>query len=115
MPFYLPEYNFFAFLIAIPSNCLSLNELFHPRTNELSKSIKDSSKPVKLEQVLIEDIRSNDYFIICTDGITESCIDSDLQELFSGGKTSNDIVDELNKNCNVFSDDNYSAIVLQII
>ena len=92
----------------------SVEALFHPRVNELTKSIKDASKPVKLEQVLIEDIRLNDYFLICSDGVTESWIDTDLQELFSGGKTSNDIIDELNKNCNLFSEDNYSAIVLMV-
>lgn len=89
----------------------SVEALFHPRVNELTKSIKDASKPVKLEQVLIQNIRLNDYFLICSDGVTESWIDTDLQELFSGKKTSNDIVDELNKNCNIFSEDNYSAIV----
>jgi protein phosphatase len=92
----------------------SVEALFHPRVNELTKSIKDASKPVKLEQVLIQDIRLNDYFLICSDGVTESWIDTDLQELFSEGKTSNDIVDELNKNCYVFSEDNYSAIVINV-
>lgn len=92
-----------------------LEALFHPRANELTKSIKDSSNPVKLEQVLIQDIRLNDYFLICSDGVTESWIDTDLQELFSGKKTSNDIVNELNKNCNVFSEDNYSAIVFNLV
>jgi protein phosphatase len=89
----------------------SVEALFHPRVNELTKSIKDTSKPVKLEQILIQDIRLNDYFLICSDGVTESWIDTDLQELFSGKKTSNEIIDRLNKNCNIFSEDNYSAIV----
>lgn len=93
----------------------SVEALFHPRVNELTKSIKDASKPVKLEQVLIEDIEPNDYFLICSDGVTESWIDTDLQELFSEKKTSNDIVNELNKNCNVFSEDNYSAIVFNLV
>jgi PPM family protein phosphatase len=92
----------------------SVEALFHPRANELTKSIKDASRPLKFEQVLIEDIQSNDYFLICTDGVIESWIDTDLQELFSGKKTSNDIVNELNKNCNVFSEDNYSAIVFLV-
>lgn len=91
-----------------------LEALFHPRANELTKSIKDSSNPVKLEQVLIQDIRLNDYFLICSDGITESWIDKDLQELFCREKTSNEIINKLNKNCNVFSEDNYSAIILLI-
>jgi serine/threonine protein phosphatase PrpC len=88
--------------------------LFHPRANELLKSIKDRSKPVELEQVVIEDIRLNDYFLICSDGITESWIDTDLEELFSDSKTTDEIIEELEKNCNVFSEDNYSAIVFNI-
>ena len=89
----------------------SVEALFHPRANEITKSIKDTSKPVKLEQVLIEDIQPNDYFLICSDGITESWIDTDLEELFSDSKTTDEIIEELEKNCNVFSEDNYSAIV----
>ena len=93
----------------------SVEALFHPRVNELTKSIKDASKPVKLEQVLIDDLQPNDYFLVCSDGVIESWIDTDLQELFSGKKTSNHIVNELNKNCNVFSEDNYSAIVFNLV
>ncbi|RTL13380.1 MAG: hypothetical protein EKK56_05510, partial [Flavobacteriaceae bacterium] len=41
---------------AVKKGVLSpVEALFHPRANELTKSIKDSSKPSKLEQVLIED------------------------------------------------------------
>jgi len=92
----------------------SVEALFHPRANELTKSIKDSSKPVKLEHVLIDDLQPNDYLLICSDGITESWIETDLQELFTDNKTTDEIVEELEKNCKIFSDDNYSAIVFQI-
>ena len=92
----------------------SVEALFHPRVNELTKSIKDASKPVKLEQVLIEDIKHNDYFLICSDGVIESWVDTDLQELFTDNKTTDEIVEELEKNCDVFSDDNYSAIVFKV-
>lgn len=92
----------------------SVEALFHPRANEIRKSIKDSSKPVKLEQVLIEDIQPNDYFLICTDGINETWIDSDLEELFSSSKTSNDIIQELKKCCETFSEDNFTAIIFKI-
>ena len=92
----------------------SVEALFHPRANELTKSIKDASNPVKLEHVLIDDLQPNDYLLICSDGITESWIDTDLQELFTNNKTTDEIVEELEKNCNVFSDDNYSAIVFKV-
>ena len=93
----------------------SVEALFHPRANELTKSIKDSSKPVKLEQVLIDDIQPNDYFLIFSDGIREAWLDADLEELFSNFKSSSEIIQEIKKQCEIFSEDNYSAIVFQII
>lgn len=91
-----------------------LEALFHPRANEVTKSIKDSSKPVKLEQVLIDDIQPNDYFLICTDGITETWIDSDLEEVFSSSNSSKDIILELKKSCEIFSLDNFTAILFNM-
>lgn len=95
-------------------NLSTVEALFHPRANELTKSIKDSSKPIKLEQVLIEDIKPNDYFLICTDGILETWIDSDLEKLFESCTSHKNIVQELYKSCEIFSEDNYSALVIQI-
>lgn len=92
----------------------AVESLFHPRANELTKSIKDSSKPIKLEQVLIEDFKSNDYFLICTDGILETWIDSDLEKLFESCTSQKNIAQELNKSCEIFSEDNYSAIIFQV-
>jgi protein phosphatase len=101
---------------AIKEGTLSAVEaVFHPRANELRKSIKDSSKPIKLEQVLIEDIKPNDYFLICTDGILETWIDSDLEKLFESCTSQKNIVQELNKRCEIFSEDNYSAIVFNLV
>ncbi len=100
---------------AVKKGVLShLQALFHPRANELTKSIKDSSKPSKLEQVLIQDIQPNDFFLICSDGITESWIDSDLEELFSKFDSSNDIIQKIVKQCEIYSEDNYTAIIFQI-
>lgn len=88
--------------------------LFHPRANQITKSIKDSSKPSKLEQILIHDIQPNDYFLISTDGITESWIDSDLEELFSEFNSSNDIIQEIVKQCDIFSEDNFTILFFKI-
>lgn len=88
--------------------------LFHPDANELTKSIKGAQNPVELDQILIQDIKEDDYFLLCTDGITESWIDTDLQELFSESKSTKDIVYELDKSCQIFSNDNYMAIVFQV-
>ena len=92
----------------------SVEAIFHPRANDIAKSIKDSSNPVKLEWALIDDIQPNDYFLICSDGITETWLDTDLEELFSRLKSSSEIIQELEKQCEIFSEDNYSAIVLMV-
>jgi len=91
----------------------AVEALFHPDANELTKSIKGAQNPVKLDQILIQDIIENDYFLLCTDGVIESFIDTDLESLFSESKSTKDIVYELDKNCQIFSEDNYSAIVFQ--
>lgn len=92
----------------------AVEALFHPDTNELTKSIKGAQNPVELDQILIQDIKQNDYFLICSDGITESWIDTDLETLFFESKSTKEIIDELDKSCQIFSNDNYTAIVFQV-
>jgi serine/threonine protein phosphatase PrpC len=92
----------------------AVEALFHPDANGLTKSIKGAQNPVKLDQILIQDIKENDYFLLCTDGVIESWIDTDLETLFSESKSTEDIIDELDKNCQIFSNDNYTAIVFQV-
>lgn len=92
----------------------AVEALFHPDANELTKSIKDAQNPVELDQILIQDIKQNDYFLLCTDGALESFIDTDLETLFSESKSTKEIIDELDKSCQIFSNDNYTAIVFQI-
>lgn len=92
----------------------ALEALFHPDATELSKSIKDARNPVELDQILIQDIQENDYFLLCSDGVIDSFIDTDLETLFSESKSTDEIIDELDKSCQIFSNDNYTAIVFQI-
>ena len=92
----------------------AVEALFHPDTNELTKSIKGAQNPLELDQILIQDIKENDYFLLCTDGVIESYIDTDLETLFSESKSTKEIIDELDKSCQIFSNDNYTAIVFQI-
>ena len=100
---------------AVNNGVLSgVEALFHPDASELTKSIKGTRKPVELDQICLIDIKENDHFLLCTDGIIESWIDSDLESLFSESKSSQNIIEELNKSCQIFSNDNYSAIVFQL-
>ena len=88
--------------------------LFHPDANRLTRSVKGNNQPVKMEQIILTDIIENDYFLICSDGVIESWIDSDLEELFSKSMPSNYFIEKIDENCSVFSNDNYTAIVYQV-
>jgi protein phosphatase len=92
----------------------ALEGLFHPERNRLTRSVKGSSQPTAVEQHLLTDINDNDYIMICSDGIMESWIDADLEALFSEVKPASYFIEILHQNCNVFSNDNYTAIVYQI-
>jgi protein phosphatase len=92
----------------------ALEGLFHPERNRLARSVKGSSQPTTIEQQILNDIEDNDYFMICSDGILESWIDSDLETLFSEAKSSSYLIQKLHENCSRFSNDNYTAIVYQI-
>jgi serine/threonine protein phosphatase PrpC len=92
----------------------AVEALFHPDANELTKSIKGAQNSVELDQILLQDIKEYDYFLLCTDGIIDSFIDTDLETLFSESKSTKEIIDELDKSCQIFSNDNYSAIVFQV-
>lgn len=88
--------------------------LFHPDANRLTRSVKGNNQPVKMVQIILTDIIENDYFLIYSDGIIESWIDSDLEELFSKSMPSNYLIEKLDENCSVFSNDNYTAIIYQV-
>jgi protein phosphatase len=88
--------------------------LFHPDVNILTKVIKGSKQPVAIEQVILTDVEEDDYFLICSDGIIESWIDADLIALFSKTNTPDNIIEVLGKQCSIFSNDNYTAIVYQL-
>jgi serine/threonine protein phosphatase PrpC len=88
--------------------------LFHPDANKLTRSIKGESQPAQIEQITLTDVKENDCFLLCSDGILESWIDSDLEELFSKSKSSSFIIKKINENCNLYSNDNFTAIVYQV-
>jgi protein phosphatase len=88
--------------------------LFHTDANILTRSIKGSSQPANVEQRLLTDIKENDYFLLCSDGLLEAWIDSDLEELFSKVKPTSYFIQKLNANCKLFSNDNYTALIFQV-
>lgn len=100
---------------AIQRGELSENDrYFHPNKSQLTRCIKDRNTKAQLESINCSNLVDHDWFLLCTDGIQEAWIDSDLETLFSKNKTAIEILEEVKKQCHVFSTDNYSAILFQI-
>jgi protein phosphatase len=100
---------------AIQSGQLTeLESYFHPNSNQLTRSVKGTEYPTEFESFICEDIQDNDHFLLCSDGIQESWIDSDVEDLFRSEKNSKVLIEKIKEQCAIFSTDNYSAIVIQL-
>ena len=63
----------------------------------------------------IEEVSEGDIFLICSDGITEAWDEKHLVELFLNTSSSlEEISEELQNQCNAFSNDNNSAILVKV-
>jgi serine/threonine protein phosphatase PrpC len=91
-----------------------LESYFHPNQNQVTRYIKGSEYPVSFDSFICTDIQENDFFMICSDGIQESWIDSDLETLFVSDKNAKEVIKKIQEQCAIFSTDNYSAIVIQV-
>jgi serine/threonine protein phosphatase PrpC len=86
----------------------------HPKSNIITKAVQGSSKPVKADSKLIQDLLPNDYFLLCSDGVLESWMDKELEELFSNEESCAQILNQIKLKCEKLSKDNFTAILFKI-
>jgi protein phosphatase len=91
-----------------------LESYFHPNKNQLTRCVKGSEYPTAFDSLICTDIQENDFFMVCSDGIQESWIDTDLEALFAFDKNAKEVIENIEQQCAIFSTDNYSAIVIKI-
>jgi PPM family protein phosphatase len=91
-----------------------LEQYFHPNKNQITRLIKGTKNPTKFDYNIVTDIQENDYLLLISDGVLEAFLEDDLIELFNSNNSCNEIINEINKKCTQFSNDNYSAIIYQI-
>ncbi|WP_282773826.1 PP2C family protein-serine/threonine phosphatase [Phaeodactylibacter xiamenensis] len=88
---------------------------YHPSRNVVSRAVMSSKKPARADIAHLEDVQADDYFLLCSDGVLESCSDGQLAEWMSLKTLSNTEIMELIKQaCQQHSRDNYSAWLIQI-
>lgn len=74
-----------------------------------------TTKHFECDIEIIDDVQANDFFLLCSDGILESHSDEELAQLFLSPRKISEIKIEIEKNCEVKSYDNYSAIIIKIL
>lgn len=86
----------------------------HPQKNIILRAIQGSSRPTEADVVSLTDIEAGDLFFMCTDGVTESWSDRDLEELFSVPMPLEHIKQQLVEKCFQNSRDNFSFYLIPI-
>lgn len=86
----------------------------HPGRNMILKAVKADGSPVEPDSHWIEDVREDDYFLLCTDGLLENITNKDLAYLLSDQNTSPEKTgDTIAQKCRGNTNDNYSMYLLQ--
>lgn len=86
----------------------------HPKSNIITKAIQGIHKTVSVDSVLLNDIRVGDFFLLCSDGVTEVWRDEDLSALFLTEKDNDIILDIIRKECHLKSNDNSTAVLFRV-
>ncbi|GAB3932308.1 protein phosphatase 2C domain-containing protein [Larkinella terrae] len=86
----------------------------HPQRNVIERAIQGSTKPVKIDVQVLNDVRPGDYFFLCTDGVLERVSDELLENVL-GTTTSNEEKKQMLVDCCTGkTKDNFSAYLVQI-
>lgn len=88
--------------------------LHHPQKNIITQAIQSSANPAEAEIALLTDIKPEDYFFMCTDGVTECMSGKTLSHLFTPSHTTETIKDSIVEACSEKAYDNYSFYILPV-
>lgn len=85
----------------------------HPQNNIITRCISASGERYAPTVLNIRNVAPNDYFLLCTDGVTHAISENDLIDLLSSDLTDEEKFLKLSKHCEN-SDDNNTAILIHI-
>ena len=86
----------------------------HPRRNVITRAIQPNLERCKATIFESKDVKNDDYFFLCSDGVLESIDDRILIRILESNASNEDKIDEIKKRCNESSKDNNSAYLIQI-
>ncbi|WP_428667906.1 PP2C family protein-serine/threonine phosphatase [Runella sp.] len=86
----------------------------HPKRNVITRALQGSTNAVAPDVHFIEDVRSGDYFFMCTDGVLETFSDAELLELLGTTKSDAQKMASIKQKCAEQSRDNFTAYLIRI-
>jgi Serine/threonine protein phosphatase len=86
----------------------------HPQRNVITRAITGAENSVNADVTFITDIQDNDFFFLCTDGVTECLPDEELKKLFTPDMCGEPIKDTIVEYCSDESKDNFSFYIIPV-
>ena len=86
----------------------------HPRRNVITRAIQPNLERCKATIFETKDVKNDDYFFLCSDGVLESIDDRILIRILESNASNEDKIEEIKKRCSENSKDNNSAYLIQI-
>lgn len=89
--------------------------LVHPRRNVITRAIQPNT-PNRCKADIYEtsDVKVDDYFFICSDGVLESIEDKDLIKILESKSSDEAMMKKIQTICNKNSRDNHSAYLIHV-
>ena len=87
----------------------------HPKRNIITRALQGSQSPATPDFEVIENLEANDYFLLCSDGVSESIDTEFINTNFIEEQSVDEIIKKMKELCAVHSLDNNSAIIIKVI
>ncbi len=85
----------------------------HPQKNIIERAV-GGEEPTRIDQHLISDIRENDYFLMCTDGILENLDKPQIKGWFKSNQKVGVIREKILANAQGKTKDNFSMYLIKV-
>lgn len=87
----------------------------HPHRNIINRAVQGASvKPTEIDTVCITDVRVDDYFFLCTDGILENIRNADLISVLVEQVSDEEKIKRILTLCEGKTRDNFSCYLIKI-
>ena len=85
----------------------------HPKRNIITRAI-NGTNPTRIDQEIITDIKKNDFFFLCTDGILETLTKNEVLAWFKAQTSAEEVKSKILANAKDVTKDNYSMYIIKI-